>query len=406
MKNHFVLFLVLGLIFWNCSSSKEEKSLQSIQNLMDEKEMHKEFNSHKRDQWQKPYEVLNLFDLVEDQHIMDLGAGSGYFSYKLAQMGAHVLASDIDSNSLHFINKTATSLGYGKQITTRLVEKNNPFLTVNELDAILMVDVYHYLQDRKKYLQFLFEGLKKGGSILILESRSDACGVEIAQLSNEEIITEMKSAGFMHMFTNTKLLSCQSILKFKKMGRSNYYHTEESVNEYLEIADGTDGAEIIDKLKDYLPKGKTILELGMGPGTDLDLLKKRYSVVGSDISQIFLDKYLIKNPDADILLLDASTIDTERKFDAIYSNKVLHHLTEEELIASIKRQAEVLNAKGIICHTFWKGENEEIINGLLFNNLLEEQIKKLFTTQFEILLIESFQEFENDDSILIIARKR
>jgi 2-polyprenyl-3-methyl-5-hydroxy-6-metoxy-1,4-benzoquinol methylase len=58
--------------------------------------------------------------------------------------------------------------------------------------------------------------------------------------------------------------------------------------------------------------------------------------------------------------MDASKLETELAFDGIYSNKVLHHLNNEELKNSVKRQSEILNPKGIICHSFWKGEGSEI----------------------------------------------
>jgi len=62
------------------------------------------------------------------------------------------------------------------------------------------------------------------------------------------------------------------------------------------------------------------LELGIGLGKDFNILKKSYAVTGSDNSQVFLDKYKQKHPDADLLFLDAVTIQTDRKFDCIYSN--------------------------------------------------------------------------------------
>ena len=56
------------------------------------------------------------------------------------------------------------------------------------------------------------------------------------------------------------------------------------------MAEGYNGKALIDILKKFLPKGSTILELSMGPGKDLNLLKKYYTVTGSDISKIFLNK--------------------------------------------------------------------------------------------------------------------
>ena len=69
---------------------------------------------------------------------------------------------------------------------------------------------------------------------------------------------------------------------------------------------------------------------GWAPGIDLDLMKNYFKVTGSDLSDIFLDRYRKKNPYADILKLDAVELKTGRTFNSIYSNKVLHHIPEDQ----------------------------------------------------------------------------
>ena len=145
-----------------------------------------------------------------------------------------------------------------------------------------------------------------------------------------------------------------------------FFDTEQGVEQYIKMAEGYDGAELIKILQEYLPENSTILELGIGPGKDLEILKKIYTVTGSDKSQVFLDKYKEKYQDSDLLLLDAVIIQTSRKFDCIYSNKVLHHLTKEDLKKSLQRQKDVLNSRGIAFHSFWKGSKVEKMKDLLF----------------------------------------
>jgi trans-aconitate methyltransferase len=103
----------------------------------------------------------------------------------------------------------------------------------------------------------------------------------------------------------------------------NFYHTQESVKEYIRQAKGYSGQEIISKLDEYLNDNSKILELGSGPGTDYKILSEKYNVIGSDYSNEFL-KVLNKSfPKGEFLQLDAITIRTDKKFDCIYSNKVL-----------------------------------------------------------------------------------
>ena len=115
-----------------------------------------------------------------------------------------------------------------------------------------------------------------------------------------------------------------------------FYDDEENVEAYVQMAEGYDGRELVDVLKKHLPSGSSVLELGMGPGKDLALLAEAYDATGSDSSEVFLRRYRRDHPDADLLLLDAVTLATERRFDAIYSNKVLHHLSVDELRTSLR----------------------------------------------------------------------
>ncbi|MEM6265008.1 MAG: methyltransferase domain-containing protein, partial [Bacteroidota bacterium] len=144
----------------------------------------------------------------------------------------------------------------------------------------------------------------------------------------------------------------------------NYYQNKASVEEYIELAKDVNGGELIKKLNRFLPSGSTVLEIGSGPGTDWNLLSKGYEVVGSDNSQEFLNHLIQQNPSGKFLELDAVTLHTDEKFDAIYSYKVMHHLKNDELKASISRQHDILNPDGLICHSFWRGEGSEVFKGL------------------------------------------
>ena len=185
-----------------------------------------------------------------------------------------------------------------------------------------------------------------------------------------------------------------------------YYKTQASVEEYIHLAKDISGKELIEKLKPFLNTDSALLEIGSGPGTDWKILDESYTVVGSDNSSEFLNRLIKQNPDGEFLELDAVTLKTDKYFDAIYSNKVMHHLTDEELITSVKRQAELLNSEGIICHSFWKGEGSEVFKGLFVNYHSKGSIQKVFGDSFDVLLLEDYTEFDEGDSLLLIARKK
>ncbi len=165
----------------------------------------------------------------------------------------------------------------------------------------------------------------------------------------------------------------------------NYYNDKKNVEEYIRMAEGYDGRAFVELLKGMLPEGASVLELGMGPGKDLLLLSEHFQATGSDSSPVFIERFRAAHPDADLLQLDAITLETERKFDCIYSNKVLMHLTREELAESFRRQAEILNPGGILFHSFWHGEGEDIFSGLLSVYYTRETLTEILGDNFEIL---------------------
>lgn len=185
-----------------------------------------------------------------------------------------------------------------------------------------------------------------------------------------------------------------------------YYHTKDSVDEYIKSAEGYSGKDLIERFIPHLKSNSRILELGSGPGSDWVILDKDFDTVGSDSSVEFLKRLREKYPKGEFLDIDASTIQTQEKFNAIYSNKVLHHLTSSELINSFTKQMELLNENGYICHSFWKGKGDEEFKGMYVNYHLEKDLEKLLNDNFNIVEMKAYAEFEENDSILLIAQKR
>jgi cyclopropane fatty-acyl-phospholipid synthase-like methyltransferase len=185
-----------------------------------------------------------------------------------------------------------------------------------------------------------------------------------------------------------------------------YYHTPESVKEYIAAAKGFNGANLIKELDKYISPKASVLELGSGPGKDWQLLSNKYNVTGSDFSAEFIS-YLKKSySHGKFIPLNAATLDVMQQFDAIYSNKVLHHLSDTELDNSIKKQVQLLNENGVVCHSFWKGEGSEMFKGMFVNYHSVESLKLLFDRYFDLVTLSEYKEFEEDDSILVIAIKR
>ena len=125
----------------------------------------------------------------------------------------------------------------------------------------------------------------------------------------------------------------------------SFYNDAESVKSYIQMCEGYDGSNIYQALHQHLPENSTLLELGSGPGLDIKYLKNIYSVTGSDLSEEFLKICKEQHPEISFLKLNALKLDLGEKFGCIYSNKVLHHLTEEELKESLEQQVKILSPK-------------------------------------------------------------
>lgn len=187
---------------------------------------------------------------------------------------------------------------------------------------------------------------------------------------------------------------------------SNFYKDKRTVDKYIQMTRDYNGLQLIQKLKLYLAPQSQVLELGSGPGSDFEILRKDYQVIGSDYSSEFLNRLKVRFPHDIFLELDAAKLATDLTFDGIYSNKVLHHLSNEELAHSIRRQYEMLNAEGIICHSLWKGDGNNNFKGMFVNNHTEATLEAFFAPYFAPLELISYKEFDKEDSLLFIGAKK
>jgi cyclopropane fatty-acyl-phospholipid synthase-like methyltransferase len=186
----------------------------------------------------------------------------------------------------------------------------------------------------------------------------------------------------------------------------DYYEDAANVESYSKFTPAHDGELLVDALGSHLPEGATVLELGLGPGKDYKLLSERFQVTGSDFSNAFLERYRAIDPAAELLQLDARTLETDRRFDAIFSNKVLIHFSPEELQRSFARQHDLLNDDGLLLHSFWYGEGQQEFQGLTLVRHNEQDLTAMLEGAFDILALERHAKMAEGDSIYVVARKK
>ena len=185
----------------------------------------------------------------------------------------------------------------------------------------------------------------------------------------------------------------------------SFYDSSENVDKYIEMCKGYDGSNLHELLSRHIKNQSSLLELGCGAGNDIAVFKKNYKVTGSDNSLEFLNRCKLKYPGVDFVQLDAVELDINKSFNCIFSNKVLHHLSEAELRESLKKQSNLLSNNGVIAHSFWLGDGCEEMHGLRFNYYSKKQIVSIVSEYFNIIDTLNYQEFEESDSLFIVAQK-
>ena len=158
----------------------------------------KEFDDPSRDAWQMPTRVIEALALKPGQSVADIGAGTGYFSSRLARSAAAptVYAVDIEPSMVAYLKARADKEGL-KNLTAVQAGADGPNLPT-PVDAVLIVDTYHHIPNRVAYFTKLKASLKPGGTLAIVDFRKDAPSGPPAhfRFTPEQISGELQSAGF------------------------------------------------------------------------------------------------------------------------------------------------------------------------------------------------------------------
>jgi ubiquinone/menaquinone biosynthesis C-methylase UbiE len=152
-----------------------------------------------RDVEERPDLVLAAMQLKDGDVVADVGAGSGYFTRRLARAVAPrgiVYANDIQPEMLAMLQER-TELEGLKNIVTVLGTETDPKLPANTFDWILLVDVYHEFQQPQPMLAAMRAALKPGGRVALVEYRENATHIrEEHRMSVEEVTREWTAGGF------------------------------------------------------------------------------------------------------------------------------------------------------------------------------------------------------------------
>ncbi len=173
-----------------------------------------------RTEWQNPELVIQRLGNLENKVVADLGAGSGYFAFKLSQLAQKVIALDIDPRALDYIEEQMDIVGdWSKNIETRLTPADVPNLVDNEADVVLIVNTFAFIPDRADYLPRVLKGMRKGGKVAIVDFKTGSIPVgpsDNLKLAPAEVARELRKAGFKRINRDEESLQYQYIITAEK----------------------------------------------------------------------------------------------------------------------------------------------------------------------------------------------
>ena len=123
------------------------------------------FDDPKRDGWQKPHEVIQALALKPDATVADIGAGTGYFSVRLAHRvpKGKVYAVDLEPDMVRHLAARAKREQLPNVLAVQAAP-DDPRLP-QKVDLVLLVDTYHHLGDPVRYFSALKQGLAPQGRV-------------------------------------------------------------------------------------------------------------------------------------------------------------------------------------------------------------------------------------------------
>ena len=156
-------------------------------------------NRPERIQEEMPDTVVENMNLEPNEVVADIGAGSGYFSFRIAAKvpEGKVLAVDIQPEMLELIEAQMGQQGV-TNIEGVLGAVDNPNLPANSIDAAIMVDAYHEFSHPFEMIDGVYQALRPGGRIFLIEYRGEDASVPIRPLhkmTEEQVVREMSVFG-------------------------------------------------------------------------------------------------------------------------------------------------------------------------------------------------------------------
>ena len=172
-----------------------------------------------REREELPEVVIAHLDLEPDDVVADVGAGSGYFSFRIAPHvpRGRMLAVDVQPEMIEVLRRRRIETGL-YQLTPVLGSLTDPKLPDGEVDVVLMVDAYHEFSHPREMMEAIVRSLAPGGRVVLVEYRGEQRGTGVLplhQMTEAQVRKEMAAVG-LELEVNHDPLPIQHILVFRR----------------------------------------------------------------------------------------------------------------------------------------------------------------------------------------------
>ncbi|HMQ08587.1 MAG TPA: class I SAM-dependent methyltransferase [Saprospiraceae bacterium] len=203
-----LLIVLFSLFMVGCQSSKQE-----------DKDLGWYLSSAKgRDVWQKPELVIQKMGALSDRTIVDIGAGTGYFTFRLAFHAQKVIATDIDPKMVELMELFAAQLPVHihEKIDIRQVEPDHPGTQEGEANIYLIINTITYIKHPVDYLTHIHQLLPEEGMVMIVDFKTLFLEVDAPpiheRIAHEIIVQWLGEAGFSKIEYDLDLLANQYVV--------------------------------------------------------------------------------------------------------------------------------------------------------------------------------------------------
>jgi ubiquinone/menaquinone biosynthesis C-methylase UbiE len=161
--------------------------------------------------------AISRLPIDKNSVVADLGAGSGFYTFRIAPKVKQIYAVEIQDDALHYLKEKSKTLKVDNVVVQKGTEKSTN-LPENSLDLIIMVDVYHELLFPREVLQSIRKSLKPNGKLLLIEYKGEDPQIAIKEehkMTVRQVSKELDANGF-KLEKNGQFMPIQHFLIFKK----------------------------------------------------------------------------------------------------------------------------------------------------------------------------------------------